>query len=103
MSKPDAGNASTSYTNITPAMFDCVKKNSHDEHGTVYELADEALDNVAGLRVGLIGCGQWGQRILRDLVALGCEVPVGLRRRQCGGGDDEWSPRPAATHRRALR
>ena len=27
-------------------------------------------------RVGLVGCGRWGQHILRDLVSLGCEVIV---------------------------
>jgi predicted dehydrogenase len=26
--------------------------------------------------VGLVGCGNWGRLILRDLVALGCEVTV---------------------------
>jgi predicted dehydrogenase len=26
--------------------------------------------------VGLVGCGRWGRHILRDLVALDCEVPV---------------------------
>jgi predicted dehydrogenase len=29
--------------------------------------------------VGLVGCGNWGRHILRDLVALGCEVPVVAR------------------------
>jgi len=29
--------------------------------------------------VGLVGCGGWGRHILRDLVALGCEVPVVAR------------------------
>jgi predicted dehydrogenase len=29
--------------------------------------------------VGLVGCGSWGRHILRDLVALGCEVPVVAR------------------------
>ncbi len=29
--------------------------------------------------VGLVGCGRWGRHILRDLVALGCEVPVVAR------------------------
>ena len=28
------------------------------------------------LQVGLIGCGRWGQHILRDLLSLGCEVTV---------------------------
>lgn len=30
-------------------------------------------------RVGLVGCGRWGRLILRDLLALGCEVPVVAR------------------------
>ena len=29
--------------------------------------------------VGLVGCGKWGRHILRDLVSLGCEVPVVAR------------------------
>jgi predicted dehydrogenase len=29
--------------------------------------------------VGLVGCGGWGRHILRDLLALGCEVPVVAR------------------------
>jgi Trk K+ transport system NAD-binding subunit len=29
--------------------------------------------------VGLVGCGRWGRHILRDLVALGCEVHVVAR------------------------
>jgi predicted dehydrogenase len=29
--------------------------------------------------VGLVGCGSWGRHILRDLVSLGCEVPVVAR------------------------
>jgi predicted dehydrogenase len=29
--------------------------------------------------VGLVGCGRWGRHILRDLVTLGCEVPVVAR------------------------
>jgi predicted dehydrogenase len=29
--------------------------------------------------VGLVGCGRWGRHILRDLVALGCEVPAVAR------------------------
>lgn len=28
------------------------------------------------MRVGLVGCGNWGKHILRDLKELGCEVPV---------------------------
>ncbi|HEX7280270.1 MAG TPA: Gfo/Idh/MocA family oxidoreductase [Solirubrobacterales bacterium] len=35
--------------------------------------------NSDGLRVALLGCGRWGQNILRDLLALGCEVPVVAR------------------------
>jgi predicted dehydrogenase len=34
---------------------------------------------IAGMRVGLVGCGAWGRHILRDLVSLGCEVPVVAR------------------------
>jgi predicted dehydrogenase len=30
-------------------------------------------------RVGLAGCGRWGRLILRDLIALGCDVPVVAR------------------------
>lgn len=30
------------------------------------------------MRLGLIGCGRWGRNILRDLVALGCEVSVAV-------------------------
>ena len=33
-------------------------------------------------RIGLVGCGRWGSFVLRDLVALGCEV---TRRRSLGG------------------
>jgi predicted dehydrogenase len=29
--------------------------------------------------VALLGCGRWGRNILRDLLALGCEVPVVAR------------------------
>jgi predicted dehydrogenase len=32
-----------------------------------------------GTTVGLIGCGSWGRHILRDLVSLGCRVPVVAR------------------------
>lgn len=32
--------------------------------------------------VGLVGCGNWGRHILRDLVALDCEVPVVARSRE---------------------
>jgi predicted dehydrogenase len=27
-------------------------------------------------RVALVGCGRWGRHVLRDLLALGCDVPV---------------------------
>jgi predicted dehydrogenase len=30
-------------------------------------------------RVALAGCGRWGRHVLRDLIALGCEVPVVAR------------------------
>lgn len=29
--------------------------------------------------VALVGCGRWGKHILRDLIALGCDVPVVAR------------------------
>lgn len=32
-----------------------------------------------GLRIGLVGCGNWGRHILRDLVQLGAEVEVVAR------------------------
>src|SRR3954452_23518774 len=32
-----------------------------------------------GTRVGLVGCGSWGQYILRDLLSLGCRVSVVAR------------------------
>jgi predicted dehydrogenase len=31
------------------------------------------------VRIGLVGCGRWGQRILRDLRALACDVTVVAR------------------------
>src|SRR5690606_22484424 len=31
---------------------------------------------TADLTVGLIGCGNWGRHILRDLRSLGCDVHV---------------------------
>lgn len=34
---------------------------------------------VRSPRVGLAGCGRWGRHILRDLLSLGCEVPVVAR------------------------
>jgi predicted dehydrogenase len=30
-------------------------------------------------RVALVGCGRWGNHVLRDLLALGCDVPVVAR------------------------
>jgi len=32
-----------------------------------------------GTRVALVGCGAWGRNILRDLIALGCDVHVVAR------------------------
>jgi len=34
---------------------------------------------AGGARIGLVGCGKWGQFILRDLRALGCRVSVVAR------------------------
>jgi predicted dehydrogenase len=34
---------------------------------------------VTGPRIGLVGCGEWGRLILRDLRSLGCEVAVVAR------------------------
>jgi predicted dehydrogenase len=39
----------------------------------------EAGKAADGPRVALLGCGRWGRHILRDLLALGCEVPVVAR------------------------
>jgi predicted dehydrogenase len=33
----------------------------------------------AATAIGLVGCGSWGKHILRDLVALGCDVSVVAR------------------------
>lgn len=38
-----------------------------------------ARQPVEGARVALLGCGRWGRHILRDLLSLGCEVPVVAR------------------------
>jgi predicted dehydrogenase len=35
-----------------------------------------------GPRIALVGCGRWGRHVLRDLVGLGCEVPVVARREE---------------------
>lgn len=44
-------------------------------------------------RVGLVGCGRWGRHILRDLIALSCDVPVIARsdrsRERAGDGGAE--------------
>jgi len=34
---------------------------------------------AGGARIGLVGCGKWGQLILRDLLSLGCRVSVVAR------------------------
>lgn len=51
----------------------------------------------AQLKVGLAGCGRWGRHILRDLVSLGCAVPVVARSeesraRASEGGADSIVP-----------
>lgn len=33
-------------------------------------------ENAAAPRIALVGCGNWGRHILRDLLSLGCEVTV---------------------------
>jgi predicted dehydrogenase len=38
-----------------------------------------AGDPVEAPRVALLGCGRWGRHILRDLLSLGCAVPVVAR------------------------
>jgi len=43
--------------------------------------------------VGLVGCGRWGQYILRDLLALGCEVPVVARSRESRARAEEGGGR----------
>jgi predicted dehydrogenase len=52
---------------------------------------DEIEGMKARSRVGLVGCGRWGRLILRDLMTLGCTVPVvarseGSRERAREGG-----------------
>lgn len=42
-------------------------------------MSNSSLDGAAGPRVALLGCGRWGRHILRDLLSLGCEVPVVAR------------------------
>jgi len=51
----------------------------------------------AQLKIGLAGCGRWGHHILRDLVSLGCAVPVVARteesrQRASEGGADSIVP-----------
>lgn len=40
---------------------------------------DFASTGSANPRIGLAGCGRWGKLILRDLLSLGCDVPVVAR------------------------
>jgi predicted dehydrogenase len=35
--------------------------------------------SVARTRIALVGCGKWGRHVLRDLLALGCEVTAVVR------------------------
>lgn len=48
----------------------------------------------AGLRIGLIGIGWWGEHILRDLRSLGCDVAVVAR----SGASVEAAMRLGAAH-----
>jgi predicted dehydrogenase len=51
-----------------------------DERGARTAGHEMGSDSVgAPVRVGLVGSGRWGRHILRDLVSLGCEVPVVAR------------------------
>ena len=56
--------------------------------------------------VGLVGCGNWGRHILRDLVSLGCEVPVVVRSQESkarareGGAGREAASSAAGSKRR---
>jgi len=43
--------------------------------------------------VGLVGCGRWGWHILRDLVTLGCEVPVVARSEESRARAEEGGAR----------
>jgi predicted dehydrogenase len=40
-------------------------------------------------RVALVGCGRWGRHVLRDLLALGCDVPVVARHDESRRNADE--------------
>ena len=56
------------------------------------------------VKIGLVGCGRWGKHILRDLVALGCDVTVVARstvsrERASSGGATRIVSHPATTHR----
>jgi predicted dehydrogenase len=42
-------------------------------------MSNSSRDEADGPRVALLGCGRWGHHILRDLLSLGCEVPVVAR------------------------
>ena len=53
-----------------------------------------AATGTEGASVGLVGCGRWGSKILRDLRGLGCRVRVVARseasiERATAGGADE--------------
>lgn len=54
----------------------------------------------AQTRIALVGCGAWGKHILRDLVALGCEVAVVARSEQSRALADDGG---AATIVRSIR
>ena len=38
-----------------------------------------ALRRLVLLTIGLVGCGEWGKNVLRDLLRLGCQVRVASR------------------------
>jgi predicted dehydrogenase len=42
-------------------------------------MTDSPVSKMNAPVVGLVGCGRWGALILRDLRALGCDVPVVAR------------------------
>lgn len=46
-------------------------------------------DREVTKHIGLIGCGGWGRHILRDLLALGCEVTVVARSEATRGRAEE--------------
>ena len=47
--------------------------------GAILRYRSLAGENVSRKAVALAGCGRWGANILRDLVALGCDVSVVAR------------------------